>query len=278
MESAAEGAERSFRAGLSRARGAYLALRDRISRGEFRPGKRFPGEPTLAVELGVSRVTLRHALDRLEAEGLVERRMGSGTYLSARGGGSPVVADLANVLTHLLEMGRRTSVKLLSFAYLAPSPDIRKALQLPEGERVQRSERVRIIDGQPFSYLVSSVPESIGIGWSEDDLARKPLLELLERAGLVADHARQTISATLAGPDVARALGIEPGAALITLTRTVFDAQGRGIEHLLALYRPDLYSFQMDLVRAGHREGRRWRPVAVDGPKSGDNTPPEAAE
>ena len=278
MVSAAEGNERNFRAGLSRTRGAYLALRDRISRGEFRPGVRFPGEPTLAAELGVSRVTLRHALDRLEAEGLVERRMGSGTYLSQRGGGSPVVADLANVLTHLLEMGRRTSVQLLSFAYLAPSPDIRKALQLPEGERVQRSERVRLIDGQPFSYLVTSVPESIGIGWSEDDLAKRPLLELLERAGLVADHARQTIAAALAGPDVARALGIEPGAALLTLTRTVFDAQGRGIEHLQALYRPDLYSFQMDLVRAGHREGRRWRPVAVDGPKPGINHPPQAAE
>jgi DNA-binding transcriptional MocR family regulator len=73
MVSAAEGNERNFRAGLSRTRGAYLALRDRISRGEFRPGVRFPGEPTLAAELGVSRVTLRHALDRLEAEGLVER-------------------------------------------------------------------------------------------------------------------------------------------------------------------------------------------------------------
>ena len=278
MVSAAEGNERNFRAGLSRTRGAYLALRDRISRGEFRPGVRFPGEPTLAAELGVSRVTLRHALDRLEAEGLVERRMGSGTYLSARGGGSPVVADLANVLTHLVEMGRRTSVKLLSFAYLAPSPDIRTALQLPEGERVQRCERVRLIDGQPFSYLVTSVPESIGIGWSEDDLAKRPLLELLERAGLVADHARQTIAAALAGPDVARALGIEPGAALLTLTRTVFDPQGRGIEHLQALYRPDLYSFQMDLVRAGHREGRRWRPVAVDGTKPGNNRPPQAAE
>jgi GntR family transcriptional regulator len=278
MDSAAEGTERVPRAGLSRSRGAYLALRDRIARGEFRPGERFPGEPTLAAELGVARVTLRHALDRLEAEGIVERRMGSGTYLSARGSGSPLVADLANVLTHLVEMGRRTSVKLLSFAYLAPSAEIAGALQLPEGQRVQRSERVRLIDGQPFSYLVTSVPERIGIGWSEDDLARNPLLELLERAGIVADHARQTITAALAGPDVARALAIEPGSALLALTRTVFDPEGRGIEHLQALYRPDLYSFQMDLVRAGHREGRRWRPVAVEGRKPETDHPRRAAE
>lgn len=250
------------RTGLSRSRGAYLALKDRIARGDIRAGARFPGEPTLALELGVSRVTLRRALDRLESEGVVERRVGSGTYLCDQGAASPLVADLANVLTHLVDMGRRTGVKLLSFSYREPSVEIAAALGLAPGAKVQRSERVRLIDGQPFSYLVTSVPESIGISWTEADLAKRPLLELLERAGLIADQARQTISAALAGPEVARALGIEPGSALLALTRTVFDPQGQGIEHLQALYRPDLYSFQMDLVRSGHKSGRRWQPVA----------------
>jgi GntR family transcriptional regulator len=250
------------RVGLSRARSAYLALKDRIARGDFEPGSRFPGEPTLAQELGVSRVTLRRALDRLAVEGVVERRVGSGTYLRERGTGSPIVADLANVLTNLVDMGKRTSVRLLSFIYSAPPQDVAIALRLPPGERVQQSIRVRYIDGQPFSYLMTSVPERIGITWSEADLASKPLLELLERAGVPADRAKQTISATLASPDVARELGIEPGAALVSLTRTVFDPIGRGVEHLQALYRPDRYSFQMDLIRTGFRNSRRWKPVS----------------
>jgi GntR family transcriptional regulator len=250
-------------AGLTRARGTYLALRDRISRGEIRPGERFPGEPVLASKLGVSRVTLRRALDRLEAEGLIERRAGSGTYLRPSENAGPMIADLANVLTHLVEMGRKTAVKLIAFAYHEPAPEIATALGLAPGERVQRSIRVRLIDGEPFSYLVTSVPERIGIHWSEADLSRRPLLELLERAGVPADRATQTISATLASPDVASELATEPGAALLALTRTVYDPSGRGIEHLQALYRPDRHSFQMDLVRTGYREGRRWQPVVA---------------
>lgn len=253
-----------LRAGLSRARGAYLALKDRIAGGEFEPGSRFPGEPALAQELGVSRVTLRRALDRLAVEGVVERRVGSGTYLRERGTGSPIVADLANVLTNLVDMGRRTSVRLLAFAYVSPSLDLAAALRIGPGERVQQSVRVRYIDGLPFSYLMTSVPERIGVSWSEADLASRPLLELLERAGVPADRAKQTISATLAAPDVARELGIEPGAALVALTRTVYDPIGRGIEHLRALYRPDRYSFQMDLIRTGFRNKKRWQPVTND--------------
>lgn len=264
MEKPVEPVMSGHRAGVSRARRAYLALKDRIARGEFEPGARFPGEPTLALELGVSRVTLRRALDRLAVEGLVERRVGSGTYLRERGAGSPIVADLANVLTNLVDMGRRTSVKLLSFGYGAPTSDVAAALRLAPGERVQRSIRVRYIDNQPFSFLVTSVPERVGITWSEEDLASTPLLELLERAGVPADRARQSITATLAGPDVARELQIEPGSALLALTRTVYDPIGRGVEHLQALYRPDRYTFQMDLIRTGFRNGRRWQPVSGD--------------
>jgi GntR family transcriptional regulator len=209
-------------------------LRDRISRGEIRPGERFPGEPVLAATLGVSRVTLRRAFDRLETEGLIERRAGSGTYLRQNDNTGPMVADLANVLTHLVEMGQKTAVRLISFGYLEPSPEIAAALGLTPFERVQRSIRIRLIDGEPFSYLVTSVPERIGVNWSEADLSRKPLLELLERAGVPADRATQTISAALASPEVASELSTEPGSALLALTRTVYDPSGRGIEHLQA--------------------------------------------
>ncbi len=67
----------------------------------------------------------------------------------------------------------------------------------------------------------------------------------------------------LATPDVAAALGVDVGSALIALTRVVYDAKGRGVEHLAALYRPDRYAFRMDLVRTGDDDGRRWSPVAA---------------
>jgi len=244
-----------------KARRLYLLLRDRIVSGEDRPQSRLPSEPTLAAQYGVSRVTVRRALDQLANDGLIERRAGSGTFVRGGGTSMPVVADLSNVLTHLVEMGRRTDVKLLSFGYVAPSTLMADTLGLAPGERVQRSVRVRLIDGQPFSHLTTYVPERIGISYSEADLASTPLLELLERSGVVAERASQSIGATLAGPDVAQALDLEIGAALLSMTRVVYDPFGRGIEHLQALYRPDRYSFNMDLARTGGDGARRWAPI-----------------
>ncbi|CAH1652623.1 MULTISPECIES: GntR family transcriptional regulator [unclassified Chelatococcus] len=258
-----------------KARRLYLLLRDRIVSGEERPQSRLPSEPALAEQHGVSRVTVRRALDKLADEGLIERRPGSGTFVNGSKANFPITADFANLLSHLVEMGRRTEVKLLSFGYVAPTPVLAEALHLAAGERVQRSVRLRIIDGQPFSYLVTHVPERIGVSYSEADLASKPLLELLERSGLVAERASQMIGATLAGPEIAEALGLEIGAALLALTRVVYGPSGEGIEHLQAFYRPDRYSFQMDLVRTGAANSRSWTPV--ERARKGDSkTRPEA--
>lgn len=236
----------------------YLLLREQILSGEVPDSAKLPSEPQLAQEHRVSRVTVRRALDKLASDGMIERRPGSGTFVSGGQTRMPVVADLANALTHLVEMGRKTGVRLIAFSYVNATPALAEELKLEPGERLQRSIRVRLIDGQPFSYLVTHVPERIGISYSEADLASTPLLELLERTGLVADKAQQIIGATLASPDVAAALDVEIGAALLSMTRVVYEASGRGIEHLQALYRPDRYSFHMELARTGDRGARRW--------------------
>lgn len=256
-----------------KARRLALLLRERIASGEIAPGARLPGEPALALEHGVSRVTVRRALDTLASDGLIDRRVGSGTFVREPDAPRPIVADFSNMLTHLVEMGRRTGVRLLAFAYVQPPEAVAQALGLKAGERSQRSVRVRLIDGQPFSYLTTHVPERIGLTYSEADLAAVPLLTLLERSGTAIERASQTIGATLAGPDVAEALGLEIGSPLLALTRVVFGPDGRGVEHLQALYRPDRYSFQMELHRAGDAGERRWSPVPCRTTDSGEATP-----
>ncbi|TAJ32711.1 MULTISPECIES: GntR family transcriptional regulator [unclassified Bosea (in: a-proteobacteria)] len=248
-----------------KARRLALLLRERIASGEIAPGSRLASEPALALEHGVSRVTVRRALDSLASDGLIDRRVGAGTFVREAEAPKPIVADFANMLTHLVEMGRRTGVHLLSFSYVHPPEAVAHSLGLAAGERTQRSVRVRLIDGQPFSYLTTHVPERIGLTYSESDLASVPLLALLERSGAAVERASQTISATLASPDVAEALGLEIGSPLLSLTRVVFGPDGDGVEHLHALYRPDRYSFQMELHRAGADGERRWSPVPSRG-------------
>jgi GntR family transcriptional regulator len=238
----------------------FLLLRDAILSGNLPTGERLPSELRLTQEFGVSRVTVRRALAELQRLGLIRRRAGSGTVVAERKPAQPINVDFANLLSHLGEMGRATAVRLLEFGYQTPPHDVSLALRLGDGVRVQRSVRVRHIDDEPFSYLVTCVPEPIGRHYTAEDLSATPLLSLFERAGVKVDSAVQTISATLASPAVADALGVAVGDALTSLTRTVFAPDGGGVEHLSALYRPDRYRFAMELTRVGNVADSVWAP------------------
>ena len=245
----------------SKTQQVYLVLRDRIANGQLDDRGPLPGEQALAAEHGVSRVTVRRALAELEKEGLIARRRGAGTFVVGEGGAKPIVADFSDVLANLIAMGRETAVRLLAFGYRDPPPAIRRALRLAADERTQFSVRMRLIDGQPFSHLTTHVPEKIGVTYTEADLAAQPLLALLERSGVRIERAMQEVTAVLASPEVATALHVDVGSALIGMTRTVFAADGRGVEHLSALYRPDRYALRMELVRTERAGVRRWATV-----------------
>lgn len=247
--------------GEAKAKQVYLVLRDRILGGAFGFGARLPTEHELAAQHGVSRVTVRRALGELARERFIERRRSAGTRVIYRPAPAPIIADISGVLANLAEMGRHTAVRLLSFDYLPAEGAVAQALGIPPDHLVQRSVRVRTVDGMPFSYLTTHVPESVALTFTRQELAARPLLELLERAGIKVEHARQRISAALATPEVAQALELRTGSPLIELVRVVSDPSGRAVEHLHALYRPDRYAFEMDLVRTRTADSLGWSPV-----------------
>jgi len=257
--------------GEAKAKQVYLVLRDRILSGAVAFGAKLSTENVLAADHRVSRVTVRRALGELARERLIERRRSAGTRVIYRPVKAPVTADISGMLASLAEMGRRTTVKLLSFDYVAAEGVVAQALGVPSAEMLQRSVRVRSVDGEPFSYLTTFVPERVSLTFTRQELASRPLLDLLERAGVKVEHAHQRVSAGLATPDVAAALAVRTGTPLIELTRVVYDQSGCGVEHLHALYRPDRYAFEIDLIRSGKRR-RAWSPVLrrVDG--TGDKT------
>lgn len=245
-----------------KAQRVYLLLRDEILSGQHNPGTALPAELRLAQMHGVSRVTVRRALDALEAEGLVERHAGSGTHVRAPQAPQPeVTADFTTLMPQIKRMGQETTARLMAFAHVPAPAHVAAALDLGPGERVQRAVRVRLAQGAPFSHLTTHVPERVAAGFSEADLATTPLFRLLEQSGVEVDHATQSVSATLAAPEVAEALDVSVGAALIALTRVVFDAEGRGVEHLSALYRPDRFRLEMLLNRVGAGDARHWEPA-----------------
>lgn len=239
----------------------FLILRDRISDGTYAFESTMPSENEICKIFGVSRITAKRALDELASAKLVIRRRGRGTSVSHRTVSLPVHYSVEGLLENLLTMGLKTEVELLGFEYREASTQVALALNCEPGTIVQHSIRVRRLEGEPFSYLTTWVPEDVGRSYSKKDVATKPLLVLLERGGVLVSSAEQTITATGADVLSAQALAVEIGAPLLRISRVVHDQTGRAVEYIVALYRPDRYQFRMNLTRVEEEERKRWSPA-----------------
>ena len=252
-----------------KARRVYLLLRDEISNGSLQVGTLLPGEQRMAETYGVSRVTIRRALEGLAMDGLIQKKTGAGSIVLGRAAqDGPMSGDITSLMPQVVDMGRETTARLLSFSYDRAPMAVSRALALDPATRVQAATRVRLIGDRPFSYLVTYVPEEIARNYTEADLATTPLFKLLERSNVQVSGAHQTVTATLASPEVAEALDVSVGSALLSIRRVVRDQDGRGVEYLSALYRPDMFRLDMDLDRVGRGSDRHWEPVI--GPDSAE--------
>lgn len=239
----------------------YLVLREHLEEGRFVGG--VPGELTLTKEFGVARVTVRKALERLAAEGLIERSPGRGTVALRRPGAGPAPADrdasgLTGLLENIVNLGLRTSVRVLSCEVLPASDAVAQQLGLEPGAPVQKAVRVRSLREGPLSHITTHVPQSLAHAFGRRDLARKPILMLLEQSGVEIGRATQTISARLADATVAQRLDVAVGSALLAVSRLIFDRSERPVQWLQGLYRPDRYQYEMQLSRVGDIDAKVW--------------------
>jgi GntR family transcriptional regulator len=243
----------------------YLVLREQLDEGRFADG--VPGELHLTKAFGVARVTVRRALERLAAEGLIERSPGRGTVAlrgppaAARRTGSTAPAQraqLTGLLENIVNMGLRTSVKVLRCEVLPASDQAARQLDIAPGAPVQKAVRLRATREGPLSHITTQVPQDFAKAFGRRELARTPLLMLLEASGVQIGRARQNISAKLADADVARLLGVPVGSALLAVERLVFDVNERPVQWLQGLYRPDRYQYQLELSRVGGIDAKVW--------------------
>jgi len=244
----------------------FNVLREKILEGVYRTDEAMPGEMELAATFGVSRATIRRTLDKLQQEGLVLRRQGAGTFVRSDLASKPMPGDLDGFIDNLLAFGLRTKVRVLEFRYLEAPDEIARVLELKEGGIVQKAVRLRSYKGQPFSLATTFAPERIGRTFSKKELTNERLLTLLIRASGGVASAHQRITARSADPQVAQLLEIEYGSPLMCITRVVRDAERRPINHIRALYRPDLYEFSLDLSTNSTPEGTVWQPSQRESP------------
>ncbi len=239
-------------------------LRRQILSGELPPGSPLPSEGSLGQEFNVSRITVRRALSILEDDGLILRQRGRGTFVTDKPRGIDT-SRFSGSMEDLISLGIHTEAKILEFQMVDAPEVVRQKLNLEEGAKVLRIEKVRLVEGKPFSYVINYLPEKIGEQISAADLSLKPLLMVLEDdLGLKADGAIQVIEATVAEPEWAHMLDVRVGDPLLKAERTVFDAQDLPLEYVWVLYRADKYNFTVRLKRKRSEKSVGWAPTKME--------------
>ncbi|WP_109509443.1 GntR family transcriptional regulator [Nocardioides speluncae] len=211
-----------------------------IARGQLADGDRLPSEQDLARVLGVSRMTLRQALAALESRELVSRRRGrgGGTFVSRR----RIDVDLTGLPGFTEQMARaqkRASARVVRAEPVEVTHEIAEALWLPQDAPALLLVRVRLVDRQPLALEHTWMPPERFPGLLERRLTGS-LYKLLEREYGVAPHtAQEWLEPVVADEEEATLLGVQPGAALMRITRTSYDEEGVPVEHAVDLYRAD---------------------------------------
>jgi GntR family transcriptional regulator len=223
-------------------------LRERIEAGEFRGGRAFPTEERLCHEYGVSRITVRRALDGLLAAGLISRRRGVRTFVV-----DPVQTvksvTLVGSLDDIAAPAKALSHTTLSRRTVAASPLVAQTLELAEAARVLRLETIVFSGGEAFAYGEFFFPEDVATLLGDTDVDGLTPIALVERKlGQRIVRARQSVDPALADGVVAKALGVKPKAAVLRVVRTYYAGDGRAVETAVMRYHPERYRYTVQLV------------------------------
>jgi len=216
-------------------------LRERIA--AVGPGHVLPSESELSAEFGVSRVTVRRALETLREERLVESRQGFGWFAK----GAPLqqrLTQLETIERQLEERGIHPQRQIIEFAFVNAPPHVAERLRCDQVLRVKRINRA---DGDPFALVTVWCPAELGQSLSRRDVERRPFYELL---GVALRGASQTIGAASATVEDAALLEVPPGSPVLRCERLTTSTAGDPIllsEHIFPAHRTE---FVVDLPLA----------------------------
>lgn len=232
-------------------------LRDRIRAGEFPGGAPLPTEQRLCEAYGVSRITVRRALDSLLASGLIARRQGVGTFVNAPGE-TVKSLKLIGSLDDITAYSAQLAYKVLAKETVAAPPLVAEALDLPVGTPVTRLETVFSLRGEPFAHAEFFCPPEVGDRIDDADVdGQASLVAVVERKlGRPIERADQTVEAALADRHVARHLAVRPRAPVLKVNRTYYTDTDRPVVAAVVRYHPERYRYTVQLfanARAAHR-------------------------
>jgi GntR family transcriptional regulator len=223
-------------------------------------GDSIPSERQLSVDLGVSRLTLRAALDELSREGYLVRRRGSGTFV-----GEPKIAQeltMTSFTEDIRRRGMKPGSRTLDLHVSAAGARLGRLLHVSPSEPIVVVKRLRTADDEPMAIETLHVRESLVPGLSAKDLEQQSFYDLLRgRYGVQLSTGIQTIEPTVTNEEESRELELPLHSPAFLFERTTRSAAGEIVEYVRSIYRGDRYRLVTELR---HDSGGRGPRLAFD--------------
>lgn len=216
------------------------AIRTKIKSGELKPGDPVASERELARVNDVSPMTARHALAGLEHEGVVERRVGAGTFVSA-----PKIQfnKLMSYTEHMSSRGLIPRTRVLVAKIVGRESEVAARLGLPVTEALVKIERLRLTGEEPFALETCYLPAKDFGGLENAPLARTSLFVVLERDfGVQIAYADEEVNATEAESKVADLLKIAHGGSVLRIRQVIYSNKGKPTIYVVGFYRSERHT------------------------------------
>ena len=240
-------------------RDKVLELIERLTIGEA-----IPSERQLTADLGVSRLTVRAALDELVREGLLVRRHGSGTFVS-----EPKIAQELTMTSFTEDMRRRgmkPSSRTIELKVVPAGARLGRFLKVSPSEPTLVAQRLRLADGETMAIETLHVPHSLVPGLTAKDLETQSFYDLLEsRYGITISGGIQQIEPTVTNEEESEALGVPLHSPAFLFERTSRSSDGKTVEFVRSIYRDDRYVLVSELTPQTPKTGVPVLTVRDDG-------------
>lgn len=230
----------------------YEYLHTQIIQGVYKQNQKIPSESELIKMFGVSRITIRQGLSKLQSEGLIFKSHGRGAFVSPPVISQSLENSLQGFANSMREMGHESYSKLLSFKALKASDKISDKLSIARGSDVVEIKRLRFLNGEPVSLDVTYIIHELGERLRDIDFSTQDIFHALEEKLYISlGHADLQISSHLADIECGSFLDIAEGSPVLMIERVVHTVSGKPIEYENLYYRGDSFQFNFRVNKIG---------------------------
>lgn len=219
-------------------------LQNKIQDGEWKPGEQIPTEEIIQKEYGLSRTTVRQALQEMERAGQVTRQAGRGTFVS-QAKVQEGTESFNLTASEILDQGIELTWKVLSMEWVAAPEDVAQYLHCSFRENIFCLRRFRLANDLPIGYTVSYVSPEFSNGLDLSLAAEGGSMNYIKGINLDLCSAERIVEAVPAGPETAKFLNIDRGLPVLSLIRLLCSPGGRPVEFFHGIYRGDRFRYHI---------------------------------